>query len=113
MFITWILALGSLIAIAVSSRTIGRPVWWLGPSTDPATPFAVMVPVAIVLTPLVAAARHERHMGLVGTVCAVALAAASLPDLADKPGITIAVSTVAFAALCGSVAVLAATRNYR
>lgn len=113
MIVTWVLTLGALIAVAISSRTIGRPIWWLGPSVDPASPVAVMVPIAVVVSPLVAAARHRRHMGLVGTVSAIALAATSLPDLADKPGVAVAVLTVAVAALCGSVAVLMATRHYR
>ena len=113
LFVTWILTLGALVAVAVSSRTIGRPVWWLGPSVNPAHPLAVMIPVAIVVCPLVVAVRHPRRMGVVGIASAVALAATSIPDVSDKPGVAIAVLTVAVAALGGSVAVFMAARHYR
>lgn len=34
-FISWIATLAALVAVAISSRTIGQPVWWLGPRADP------------------------------------------------------------------------------
>lgn len=103
----------SLIAVAVSGRTIGRSPWWLGPEADPAPVWMVAVPVSLVLAPLWWAVRSTRYAGHVGIVASLLLGLMALPDISERPGIAVAVTIVAMAALASSVAVVAGTRHYR
>lgn len=112
-FVTWVAVTAALIAISISSRTTGRPVWWLGPSTQPAPLFYLLFPVVLVAIPLYASFRKPRLMGQVGVGCSLLLGASALIDLADKPGVAAALFVVAFAALCESIAVTVVSRQYR
>lgn len=112
-FVTWVAVTAALIAISISSRTTGRPVWWLGPSTQPAPIFYLLVPVLIVAIPLYASFRKPRIMGQLGVGCSLLLAACAVIDLGDKPGVAAALFVVAFAALCESIAVTVVSRQYR
>lgn len=111
MMITWLLVLGALAAVAVSSRTIGRSVWWLGPSVDPAPVVAVLVPIGLCAFPLLAVLRRSPRAGLAGVVSGVLLAFTAVPDLADRPGSAVVVLVISAAALLSSGAVALATRN--
>lgn len=111
--VTWLLVFGSMTAIAVSSRTIGRSIWWLGPSVDPAPIVAVAVPMGICLVPLWALVRRPASSGRIGIACSILLAITALPDLDNSPGVAAAVLAVSFAALLSTGAVAIATRHYR
>lgn len=112
-FITWVMVTAALIAISISSRTTGRPVWWLGPSTNPAPIFFLIVPLALVTAPIYASFRRPRDMGVIGLASSLLLAVCALIDVADKPGVAAAIGVVAFAALCESIAVTLVARQYR
>ena len=111
--ITWAGVFGALLAVAISSRTIGRPIWWLGPSSTPASPFLITIPLAIVLLPLVATLRYPRHMTTVSWVCSLALIATGIAELASNPAISLAVVVIGIAALMESIAVVVVMRQYR
>ena len=111
--ITWAGVFGALLAVAISSRTIGRPIWWLGPSSTPASPFLITIPLAIVLLPLVATLRYPRHMTNVSWVCSLALIATGIAELASNPAISLAVVVIGIAALMESIAVVVVMRQYR
>ena len=111
--ITWAGVFGALLAIAISSRTIGRPIWWLGPSSAPASPFLLTIPLAIVLIPLVATLRSPRHMTTASWVCSLALIATGVADLASNPAVSVAVVIIGVAALMESIAVVVVMRQYR
>lgn len=100
-------------AIAVSSRTIGRSIWWLGPSVDPAPLVFVVVPVGLILLPLWAAMRRPSLVARVGLACSMALAVTALPDVSDSPGVAAAVLVVSVAAMLSSGAVALVVRHYR
>ncbi len=51
-FLTWIGVLAAVLAVTISSRTIGRSIWWLGPSSNPAPVFYLLIPIIIIGTPL-------------------------------------------------------------
>ena len=110
---SWVLVFLSLVAVAVSGRTIGRSPWWLGPESDPAPVWMVAVPVSLVIVPVWWAARRTATAGFAGAACAVLLGLVAVPDAADRPGIAVAVAVVAVSALVSSVAVVAGTRHYR
>ena len=111
--ITWAGVFGALLAVAISSRTIGRPIWWLGPSSTPASPFLITIPLAIVLLPLVATLRYPRHMTTVSWVCSLALIATGIAELASNPAVSLAVVIIGIAALTESIAVVVVMRQYR
>jgi hypothetical protein len=111
--ITWAGVFGALLAVAISSRTIGRPIWWLGPSSAPASPFLITIPLVIVLAPLVATLRSPRHMTTASWVCSLALIATGFAELAPNPAISIAVVVIGVAALMESIAVVVVMRQYR
>ena len=111
--LTWAGVFGALLAVAVSSRTIGRPIWWLGPSSQPASPILISIPLAIVLIPLVTTLRAPRHMATASLVCSLALIASGLIEFASNPAISLAVVVIGFAALMESIAVVVVMRQYR
>ena len=111
--ITWAGVFGALLAVAISSRTIGRPIWWLGPSTTPASPFLITIPLAIILVPLVATLRYPRHMTTASWISSLALIATGIAELASNPAISVAVVVIGVAALMESIAVVVVMRQYR
>ena len=111
--ITWAGVFGALLAVAISSRTIGRPIWWLGPSSSPASPIFITIPLSLVLLPLVATLRYPRRMTTTSWVCSLALIATGIAELASNPAISIAVVVIGVAALMESIAVVVVMRQYR
>ena len=111
--ITWAGVFGALLAVAISSRTIGRPIWWLGPSSNPASPFFITIPLAIVLIPLVATLCSPRYMTTASWVCSLALIATGIAELASNPAVSLAVVVIGVAALMESIAVVVVMRQYR
>jgi len=111
--ITSILTLCCLICVAVSSRTIGRPIWWLGPSSNPAPALFILLPAALVVIPLVAAFRQSPQLPVISAVCAVSLMATAIPDITATPAIALAVVIIGFAGLLQSIALVVVTRHYR
>ncbi|NBU15612.1 MAG: hypothetical protein EBS48_01120 [Actinobacteria bacterium] len=111
--VTWVGVFACTLAVAVSSRTIGRPVWWLGPGSDPAPVFFLAVPVVIVLLPLAAAVRAPRLAVRFSLLCSVLLALAGVPDAGDRIAVAIATWTVAGTALLATIAVMVGARQYR
>lgn len=111
--ITWAGVFGALLAVAISSRTIGRPIWWLGPSSSPASPIFITIPLSLVLLPLVATLRYPRRMTATGWVCSLALIATGIAELTSNPAISIAVVVIGVAALMESIAVVVVMRQYR
>ena len=111
--ITWIAVLSSLIAVTISSRTIGRPIWWIGPTVDPAPAYFMLIPIACVIIPLVATIRLPERMAIIGGISAIVLMATAIPDINASPALAIAVIVIGLAALIESIALVLVTRHYR
>jgi hypothetical protein len=111
--VTSALVLAGTAAVAVSSRTIGRPTWWLGPSTNPASPLWLVVPIALVALPVVAHALRHRRAAEIAIACSGGLVLSSLVDLVDNPAVALGFAVVAVAGLVGHVATWAGLRQYR
>lgn len=101
---SWVAALMAMVAVAVSSRTVGKPPWWLGPSTAPRPVLLPLVPVALVAVALVAVWWSARYAPVVGALCALGLGALAAPDVAASPGVAAVEGAVAAAMLAVSVA---------
>ena len=111
--VTWSLTFLALVALTVSSRTIGRSVWWLGPGSSARPPWTIAVPIAISFVPLAVTYLRHRTAPMVSATAAVVLLLAALPDAWDRPVIAGAVALVAIMALVVSIAVIAGVRQYR
>lgn len=112
-FISWIAVLAALVAVAISSRTIGRPVWWLGSRFQPAPAVFMLIPLSLVVTPLVATWRAPDIMVRTSIVCSLLLAATALPDVASSPATALGVIVVALASFLSSIAQVLVARKYR
>lgn len=112
-FITWIFTASCVIAIAITSRTIGRPIWWLGPESDPSSPLLILIPLVIVVIPLYAASKKPDLLPQVGLACSSALLVSALLDISSSPAIATAIAVVAVASLSVSIALVAIARQYR
>lgn len=112
-FLTWIGVLASVLAVTVSSRTIGRSIWWLGPSSNPAPVFYLLIPIIIIGTPLFVTLLHPHRMVRVGLMGSIALLVSALPDVGSNTAIAIAILVIGIAALGSSIALLMVLRKYR
>ena len=111
--ITWIGVFGALLSVAVSSRTIGRPIWWLGPAGNPAPLIFLVLPIALTVSPIVATVWRPHQVVRTGLVCSLLLLATAIPDFGDSPAIAWAVSVIAIAAIVETIALLLVSRHYR
>jgi hypothetical protein len=112
-FLTWLGVLASVLAVAISSRTIGRSIWWLGPSSNPAPVFYLLIPIIIIGTPLLVTIQRPHRMVRVGLAGSIALLVSALPDLGSNNAIAIAILVIGVAALASSIALLMVLRKYR
>jgi hypothetical protein len=112
-FLTWIGVLASVLAVTISSRTIGRSIWWLGPSSNPAPAFFLLIPILIIGTPLFVTLTRPQRMVRVGLVGSISLVVSALPDVGSNSAIAIAILVIGFASLASSIALLMVLRKYR
>lgn len=112
-FITWVLTAAGIIAVAITSRTVGRPIWWLGSESDPASPLFILLPVVAVAVPLYAAGRKPEILTRAGLISSSALVISSTFDIASSPGVAAGVAIVSTATLSVSIALWAVARQYR
>ena len=112
-FLTWIGVLASVLAVTISSRTIGRSIWWLGPSSNPAPVFYLLLPIVIIGTPLLVTLQRPQRMVRVGLLASIALLISALPDAGSNSAIAIAILVIGLAALASSIALLMVLRKYR
>jgi hypothetical protein len=112
-FISWIAVLAALIAVAISSRTIGRPVWWLGSRFHPAPAIFMLVPLSVIVTPLVATWRAPEIMVRTSIICSLLLGATAIPDVSDSPATALGIVVVALASFLSSIAQVLVARKYR
>lgn len=112
-FLTWIGVLASVLAVTISSRTIGRSIWWLGPSSNPAPVFFLLIPILIIGTPIFVTLTRPQRMVRVGLVGSIALLISALPDVGSNSAIALAILVIGLAALASSIALLMVLRKYR
>ena len=76
--IGWIGVVLGLAAVWKSSRTLGLPVWWLGPEADPnPLPLQILpfLPAALLIAAAVRSMRFLPWLGLAGAAAMIAIAA--------------------------------------
>lgn len=111
--ITSALVVAGTAAVAVSSRTIGRPTWWLGPSSNPASPLWIALPVVLVSLPVVVHVMKSRFAPVVSVACCLGLAVVALGDVGDSSAVALGFAVVAVAGALAHGAVWLGLRQYR
>lgn len=106
--VSWVGVLLCQVAVAVTSRNIGKSAWWLGPESNPRFPLVWAIPFAIIIVALVATQRPTRYTIAVHILCVGLLAAVATGDVPNSPGIAMLQFVVAGIALLVSLVSLAA-----
>jgi len=106
--ISWVGTLLCQVAVAVTSRNIGKSAWWLGPESNPQFPLVWAVPFLITLAALIATQRPRKYTIVIHLVCVAMLAAVATGDVANSPGVAMLQYGVAGIALLISFVSLAA-----
>lgn len=108
---THLLITGSLIALAISAYTVGKPTWWLADQTN--GPFSILVivpflaPAAVIFTAL----RASRLAALAGLVATAILAITSIVDVSRSPGIALGEAILAGCTALTTIAAIAGRRR--
>jgi hypothetical protein len=97
--ISWVGMLVCQLAVAITSRNIGKATWWLGPESNPQMPVVWALPFLITVAALVATQRPGRLSIVVHLVCVVLLVVVAALDVRDTPGVATVEFVVAFVAL--------------
>ncbi|MFM8956956.1 MAG: hypothetical protein ACKOJH_05875 [Actinomycetota bacterium] len=106
--ISWVGIAVCQVAVAVTSRNIGKSTWWLGPESNPRFPLVWAVPFLITVAAFVATQRPRKYTIVVHLVCVALLAAVATGDVANSPGVAALQYVVAGVALLVSFVSLAA-----
>ncbi|MGA1320490.1 MAG: hypothetical protein ACO3Z0_01665 [Ilumatobacteraceae bacterium] len=106
--ISWVGVLVCQLAVAITSRNIGKATWWLGPESNPQPLVVWALPFFITVAALVATQRPGRLSIVVHLVCVVLLVVVAALDVRNTPGVATVEFVVAFAALLITVVSAAA-----
>jgi hypothetical protein len=96
------------VAVAVSSRNIGKSAWWLGPESNPQFPLVWALPFAITIAGLIATQRPRKYTLFIHLGCVAALVGVAAGDLDNAPGVAMLEFVLAGIALLVTFVSLAA-----
>lgn len=105
--LSWLVLGFAILALAISSRTVGKPTWWLGPQSRPRFIFLWATPFLAPVAAIVASLRFSRWATLVSLGSSVALAIVAVFDVQATPGIALGEFVLAGAGALITVASLA------
>ncbi|MFZ9488335.1 MAG: hypothetical protein ACO28X_02060 [Ilumatobacteraceae bacterium] len=105
--VSWVGILLCQVAVAISSRNIGKSAWWLGPESNPQFPLVWALPFAITVAGLVATQRPRRYTIFIHLGCVVALVGVAIGDVSNAPGVALLEFVLAGIALLVSLVSLA------
>lgn len=106
--VSWIGIVLCQVAVAVTSRNIGKSTWWLGPEANPRFPLVWAAPFVVTLVALAATQRPRKYTVAIHAVCVVLLAAIATGDLEGSPGVAVLQFGIALIALLTTFVSLAA-----
>ena len=105
--LSWLLVGLALLALGIASRTVGKPVTWLGPEANPKFVGLWIAPFLAPLAVVLCAFKFSRWASLVGAVASAALAIVAAVDFNSTPGVAIGEFVLAGAGILISIATLA------
>jgi hypothetical protein len=105
--VTWLAVTAALAAVAISSRNVGKPTWWLGTASDPTFVALWFLPFLAPIAAIIAALRYARWASFVGMGASLAIAAIAVIDIESTPGVALMEIVVAACAMTTAIASLA------
>ncbi len=106
--VSWVGILLCQVAVAVSSRNIGKSAWWLGPESNPQFPLVWALPFAITIAGLIATQRPRKYTLFIHLGCVAAFVGVAIGDLGNAPGVAMLEFVLAGIALLVTFVSLAA-----
>jgi len=105
--VSWVLVFFALLAVAVTSRNIGKPTWWLGPQANPTFVLLWALPFVAPIASIIAAIRFGRIASFIGLGSALLLGIIGVADLQGTPGVAIIECTIAVSSALIAIATFA------
>jgi hypothetical protein len=105
--VTWLGITAALAAVAISSRNVGKPTWWLGTASDPTFVALWFLPFLAPIAAIVAAVRYARWASFVGMGAALAIGAIAVVDIEASPGVALMEIVIAICAMATAIVSLA------
>jgi hypothetical protein len=109
--VTQLLISGSLIALAISAYTVGKPTWWLASQTNGPFSVLVIVPFLAPATVIFTALKASRFAPLAGLIATAILATTSIVDVSRTPGIALGEAILAGCTALTTIAAIAGRRR--
>ena len=108
---THLLITGSLIALAISAYTVGKPTWWLASQTNGPFSILLIVPFLAPAVVIVTVLRASRFAALAGLIATAILAVTSIVDISRSPGIALGEAVLAGCTALTTIAAIAGRRR--
>ena len=105
--VSWLLVFFAIMAVAVTSRNIGKPTWWLGPQSNPSFVLLWALPFVAPIASIIAAIKFGSIASYVGFGSALLLGAIGAADINNTPGVALIECTIAIAAALIAIATFA------
>jgi len=105
--VSWLLVLFAIIAVAVTSRNIGKPTWWLGPQSNPSFVLLWALPFVAPIASIIAAIKFERVASYVGFGSALLLGVIGAVDIDNTPGVALVECVIAVSSALIAIATFA------
>ena len=94
-------------AVAITSRNIGKPTWWLGPESNPSFVLLWALPFAAPIASIIAAIKFGRVASFIGFGAALSLGAIGVADISITPGVALIECAIAIASALIAIATFA------
>jgi len=105
--VSWLLVFFAIMAVAITSRNIGKPTWWLGPESNPSFILLWALPFVAPIASIIAAVKFGHFASFVGFGSALFLGAIGVADLNNTPGVALIECTIAIASALIAIATFA------
>ncbi len=109
--VSWLLVFFAIIAVAVTSRNIGKPTWWLGPESNPSFVLLWTLPFVAPIASIIAAIKFGRVASYVGLGSALLLGAIGAADINGTPGVALIECAIAVSSALIAIATFAGRTN--
>jgi len=105
--VSWLLVFFAIMAVAVTSRNIGKPTWWLGPESNPSFVLLWALPFVAPIASIIAAIKFGHIASFIGLGAALFLGAIGIADINNTPGVALIECTIAISSALIATATLA------
>ena len=105
--VSWLLVFFAIIAVAVTSRNIGKPTWWLGPESNPSFVLLWALPFLAPIASIIAAIKFGHIASFVGFGAALFLGAIGVADISGTPGVALIECAIAISSALIAIATFA------